>query len=436
MSASVSPRDSEYTTTNLLDFTCRECTVKIHKTGCGQEDIHYLEFRGKGPPLPHLGNPGDIYADISSEANQIYGRMMGTWSRWAGPQHSVVHPFQPTLRLWCSGTVFTWKAFTLTFPIQLSTSTRLTFTLTFLNQTSDDQERIPSLTANTLNAGQHISKRKHNEIEVPSSEGSSKKPKLSCQTQTGVHKVLTSASPFPLQRLHKSFKVRSIPADFPHPHAPDGTGSYTISYSQYWSPFLPLADFGSPGDIFVVVSASTHRVLIKKDRWILWEGVNALPLKSQVTHPSFPNMVVWFTEASIAWAHSRKFVLYRSTPKKTVIARHPVIISADDCIRTILQSTPLKPGDVVGSRKIGGSLMYWKTEYERTELQNERLTKENADLKKQITDMQRTVLETSMAGASQLSDVEVLVKMKISLRQNPGLRNLVLIGSSSMAAGC
>lgn len=247
-------------------------------------------------------------------------------------------------------------------------------------------------------------------------------------TQTGP----AAPSTFPLQKLQKSFTVQAIPAGYPHPYSRDGTTAYEISYSQHWSLSLPSADYGHPGDMFIVISPSGHRIFIKKaNEWVQWEGINALSLESQFSHPFFPTMVVWLTEAGLTWVHWGK-ITHKPSSAPDTNPHHPIVFTADGCIRALLQSTPLKVGALPNCGKTGGSLWYWRSEYERSELHKEKLIQENTALKNQITDMQNTVGGTpSMDDVTSHPDQEVLAQMKESLRRDSALRNLVLTGKSS-----
>lgn len=107
MDTEAQPLPASQSTTNISALIFQEQVAK-----CGQEEIHYLEFRGNGPPSSRLGSPGDVYADVSVEPRQTYARMLGVWTIWVGPQHTIVHPFQPTLCMWLDDSSLIWKEFT------------------------------------------------------------------------------------------------------------------------------------------------------------------------------------------------------------------------------------------------------------------------------------------------------------------------------------
>jgi hypothetical protein len=282
---------------------------------------------------------------------------------------------------------------------------------------------VPELPVTPLPASQRGSKRKLKDISDPNIESPIKMTKI--DYWTGVHKVVKSIPSFPIQRIQKYFNVQTIPNEFPRPLLRNSTGTYTIWFSQFWSSSPPPTDVGFPGDMFFVVSFPTHSVFIKKDVWIPWDGITRLPFESQLAHPGFPNMVVWFTESKITWAPWKNPSKHAMT---TLLARHPPIITADDCVRTILQSIPLNHNQILGSRtsQIGGSLLYWKTEFERAELHAERRNIENAELKAQIAEMQRTHADRPLAIAQLDSPTDVVAKMRDALSRNPGLRGPIL----------
>jgi hypothetical protein len=298
------------------------------------------------------------------------------------------------------------------------------------------QDNLPTLESigqcREMDVSQLSLKRKLGNAEAPNIEELSKEVKL--DHWTGVHSVVTSASPFPTQRREKSFKFRTIPEGFPPPliaKEPGSKKSNTISFSQFWSS-SPPADVGVPGDMFFVISSPVHSVFVKTSSWIQWEGMTPHPLDSQITHPGFPNMVVWFTESDITWAPSKKFTL-KILHHQNDAAWHPVVITADDCVRSILQNIPLAAkGMTVGSRRTGGSLVYWKTEYERAKLGSERCARENADLKDQIAELQCTRTEAALTGIETIpySDADVAIVMRDALIGNSALRRLVLQGLS------
>jgi hypothetical protein len=116
MSGARNLRDSQHSETvlSVLSYTDRSARIRSETVSGSEHEIHYIEYLGNGPPPPHVGFPGDIYLDSSSQTHDFYGRMMTTWIKWAGSLHDAVHPLWPNVRLvWCdASSAPTWEIFT------------------------------------------------------------------------------------------------------------------------------------------------------------------------------------------------------------------------------------------------------------------------------------------------------------------------------------
>ncbi|KAL0948939.1 hypothetical protein HGRIS_009044 [Hohenbuehelia grisea] len=65
---------------------------------------HYAEYRGHGVPPKSLGSTGDIFIDLTSGNQALYGRYQDEWREWEGPGRSSLyrHPVHPSRVLACS----------------------------------------------------------------------------------------------------------------------------------------------------------------------------------------------------------------------------------------------------------------------------------------------------------------------------------------------
>ena len=80
----------------------RKAKLRILKIG---KDSHpYSEFRGLGSPEESLGQPGDIYIDITPGLHALYGRYPEKWMLWPGANDAsnlLRHPQHNERCLWC-----------------------------------------------------------------------------------------------------------------------------------------------------------------------------------------------------------------------------------------------------------------------------------------------------------------------------------------------
>ncbi|KAJ7713555.1 hypothetical protein B0H16DRAFT_1899478 [Mycena metata] len=75
--------------------------------------VRFLEFRSLCDPLPDVGNPGDIWINISSGSYALFAlNEMREWIRWPGPTRDktlmVSHPYLPVYALWCTIKQASW----------------------------------------------------------------------------------------------------------------------------------------------------------------------------------------------------------------------------------------------------------------------------------------------------------------------------------------
>nr|GAT46148.1 predicted protein [Mycena chlorophos] len=90
--------------------------------------VPFVEFRGTGPPPPNVGQPGDVYVDLTPSQYALYwrdrnGRDPGPWRRWTSLlldqvplyKYLVAHPWaddaqRSDLYLWADPTCISWTS--------------------------------------------------------------------------------------------------------------------------------------------------------------------------------------------------------------------------------------------------------------------------------------------------------------------------------------
>ncbi|KAJ6463656.1 hypothetical protein DFH09DRAFT_1491513 [Mycena vulgaris] len=75
--------------------------------------VHFLEFRALCDPPPDLGNPGDIWLNVSPPSYALFAlNAEKEWVRWPGPTldtaRMIPHPYLPVYALWCTIKQASW----------------------------------------------------------------------------------------------------------------------------------------------------------------------------------------------------------------------------------------------------------------------------------------------------------------------------------------
>ena len=74
----------------------------------GKDSYPFSEFRGLGSPGLNLGQPGDIYIDITPGLHALYARYPESWLLWPGANDAsnlLRHPLHNDRCLWCHTTI-------------------------------------------------------------------------------------------------------------------------------------------------------------------------------------------------------------------------------------------------------------------------------------------------------------------------------------------
>ena len=91
---------------NRHQASCSEPSrVKLRIMTIGNESYPFSEFRGLGSPALNLGQPGDIYIDITPGLHALYARYTESWLLWPGPNNVsnlLRHPLHSDRCLWCN----------------------------------------------------------------------------------------------------------------------------------------------------------------------------------------------------------------------------------------------------------------------------------------------------------------------------------------------
>jgi hypothetical protein len=78
--------------------------AKLRILRIGKESYPFSEFRGLGSPGLNLGQPGDIYIDITPGLHALYARYPESWLLWPGSNdvsNLLRHPLHSDRCLWC-----------------------------------------------------------------------------------------------------------------------------------------------------------------------------------------------------------------------------------------------------------------------------------------------------------------------------------------------
>jgi hypothetical protein len=74
--------------------------------------IHYIEFRCASTPPLDIGDPGDVWIDLTTDKLGLYAKVGADWKKWPGllahDDSLIVHPHVPTRILWCTKRCVTW----------------------------------------------------------------------------------------------------------------------------------------------------------------------------------------------------------------------------------------------------------------------------------------------------------------------------------------
>ena len=82
--------------------------AKLRTMMIGKRTYPFSEYRGLGSPGSNLGQPGDIYIDITPELHALYARYPERWMLWPGPNdvtNLLRHPLHTDRCLWCHTTI-------------------------------------------------------------------------------------------------------------------------------------------------------------------------------------------------------------------------------------------------------------------------------------------------------------------------------------------
>jgi hypothetical protein len=97
--------------------------ISVHKRefpvdASNSSTIQYTQYRGTGVPLLDLGEPGDLFIDMTPETYRIFVRYQ-FWREWPGiseetgtsnelPDSRFTHPEDPTRIVWCTPADVMW----------------------------------------------------------------------------------------------------------------------------------------------------------------------------------------------------------------------------------------------------------------------------------------------------------------------------------------
>ncbi|KAJ7227925.1 hypothetical protein C8J57DRAFT_1534698 [Mycena rebaudengoi] len=75
--------------------------------------VQFLEFRANADPPPDIGNPGDIWFNVSPQSYALFAlNRKREWIRWTGSKLDfdslIYHPYIPMYALWCTITQASW----------------------------------------------------------------------------------------------------------------------------------------------------------------------------------------------------------------------------------------------------------------------------------------------------------------------------------------
>ena len=82
--------------------------TKLRVFKIGKNSYPFSEFRGLGPPDSKIGQPGDIYIDLTPGLHALYARYPERWLLWPGSKDAsplLLHPMHSDRCLWCNDSI-------------------------------------------------------------------------------------------------------------------------------------------------------------------------------------------------------------------------------------------------------------------------------------------------------------------------------------------
>lgn len=113
------PQSYKPRTSSPIEFQFKWRNVRVNPQNIGADfpfhleleqnryAVRFLEFRSLTDPPFDIGNPGDIWLNVSSASYALFAlNAKKEWLRWPGPtlakDRMILHPYLPIYTLWCT----------------------------------------------------------------------------------------------------------------------------------------------------------------------------------------------------------------------------------------------------------------------------------------------------------------------------------------------
>ncbi|KAF9462183.1 hypothetical protein BDZ94DRAFT_1322735 [Collybia nuda] len=315
--------------------------------------ISYIQYRGTGVPLLELGEPGDLFIDLSPNAYRVFVRYR-SWREWPGIHEETdmsddsrvgpfTHPRDTTRIVWCTQTDVVWYKIT---------SIRLAKTRLF---SADCYRGVTFISTHDLIRRSAIPNEEENEenllgdVDGPELKRRRREASPASCLRDEPHGLNVNSSSMSGQAVSNGApSLYNLPTpidsdDNPdHQSEPDdiqviiaqdryfeSSASRAIHYTQYRGRGSPPSDLGSPGDMYIDTNPESHRLFARYESWKEWMGVYRVQPPFRFPHPQDKDRQLWVTHSDIVWFRTKSIWSNRtralSSTTESFISAHTMI---------------------------------------------------------------------------------------------------------------
>ncbi|KAF9462188.1 hypothetical protein BDZ94DRAFT_1309838 [Collybia nuda] len=307
---------------------------------------HYIRYQGYGDPPPSIGQPGDIFVDMSPNTHRLFVRYH-EWQEWygvyrstsyptGGPSFQFQHPKDKSRTIWCSPTDVTWYKKNSFYRSRMRLFTLDAYAGRSFVPAHDLLSNSAILSLKSI-TGKQVGVRandrlREQEIFVLNNEGAQIQqrrivgPALITEIPLSDPVILASTSRYTQSDI-QSVMQRQVSTSLhtlSHEQQANGYGVFSIHKRSFKSPYLnsptkviayvqyrglgtPSTNLGNQGDLFIDKSPNAYRVFVRYDDWLEWPGIYSTaglaedPHDGTFLHPEDPTHIVWCTDFDVTW---------------------------------------------------------------------------------------------------------------------------------------